>query len=164
MLPTEPAREGLLSRLELRVPPLAVVALAALAIWLLRDLGPGLLPERAWRRAVATLLAVAGLGTALAGLAHFRRARTTVNPRQPGQAARIVTSGIYRRSRNPMYLGMLLVLAACVAGFGSAASLLVLPAFVAWLTRFQIRPEERALSARFPDEFAAYCREVRRWL
>lgn len=150
--------------LELRVPPLVVVAVSAFAIWLLRDWGPGLLPDRAWRATVAVLLAVTGLGVALAGVRHFRRARTTVNPLRPEEATQMVTSGIYRFSRNPMYLGLLLVLAGCAVWCDSAASLLVLPLYVAYLTRFQIIPEERALAARFPQGYAEYRREVRRWL
>ena len=163
-MPIHPIPDAWLSRLELRVPPPVVVVAGALAMWLLRPEAPGPWPGRAWRVTTATVLAVAGCGVALAAVEHFRRARTTVNPLRPEKAARIVTSGIYGYSRNPMYLGMLLVLAACAAAYGGAASLLVLPAFVAYLTRFQIVPEERALQVRFPDEFADYCRRVRRWL
>lgn len=163
-MPTDPVPDTWLSRLELRVPPLVVVVAGALAIWLLRPSAPGPWPGRAGRVTTATALAVAGVGVALAAVVHFRRARTTVNPLRPEQVTQIVTSGIYGYSRNPMYLGMLLVLAACAAAYGGTASLLVLPAFFAYLTRFQIVPEERALAARFPEAFAAYCREVRRWL
>jgi protein-S-isoprenylcysteine O-methyltransferase Ste14 len=76
----------------------------------------------------------------------------------------MVTSGVYRHTRNPMYLGMLCLLGAWAAWLGNAAALLGLPAFVAYMNRFQIAPEERALAQRFGAAFDAYAARVRRWL
>lgn len=75
-----------------------------------------------------------------------------------------MTGGIYRHTRNPMYLGQALVLLGGMLWLGSAVALLVVPLFVGWITRFQILPEERVLSARFGADYAAFRREVRRWL
>jgi len=151
-------------RLELRFPPLVLVALFAAAIvaasvWmpLVRVPVPG-------HRAPAVLLVLAGLGVALAGVLAFRRARTTVNPMAPQRSTTVVRTGLYRLSRNPMYLGMALVLLG-LAAWGSALTGYALVAgFCGTLTRFQIKPEERALLQRFGPEFADYMAQVRRWI
>ena len=82
----------------------------------------------------------------------------------PEQASTLVTSGVYRFTRNPMYVGILLLLAAVAAHLGSVLALLGLPAFVFWIGRFQIAPEERALRAKFGSAYDDYTRAVRRWL
>jgi protein-S-isoprenylcysteine O-methyltransferase Ste14 len=140
-----------------------VVLLAAALMWGIARFGPRLPAGGTARGVVASLLLLAGIAVAIAGVLHFRRARTTVNPLRPEQATAMVTTGVYRWSRNPMYLGMLLVLAAWAAWLGSLLALAGLPLFVAYMARFQIVPEERALAARFPEEFARYAASVRRW-
>lgn len=142
---------------------MAVGLVTAALMWGIARFGPQLPVADTARGLVAVLLLAAGLAVAIAGVLHFRRARTTVNPLRPEQATSMVTNGVYRWSRNPMYLGMLLVLAAWAAWLGSLLALAGLPLFVAYMARFQIVPEERALAARFPDEFARYARSVRRW-
>lgn len=148
--------------LENRVPPPLVGLLAGAAMWGLA----GLLPrtEFALRVPLAILLAVAGVAIDLAGLVQFRRLRTTVNPLSPHKASALVRGGIYRRTRNPMYLGMAILLVSWAVFLGSPAALIVVPCFVAYLNRFQIEPEERALEERFGADFARYRSEVRRWL
>jgi protein-S-isoprenylcysteine O-methyltransferase Ste14 len=75
-----------------------------------------------------------------------------------------VTGGVFRWSRNPMYLGMLVALAGWAAYLANATAFLLLPAFVAYLNRFQIRPEEQALLARFGPPYSEYMATVRRWI
>ena len=82
----------------------------------------------------------------------------------PDRSAALVAGGIYRSSRNPMYLGFLLLLAAWACWLANPLALAGLPAFVLYLNRFQIAPEERALRARFGDAYDGYARAVRRWL
>jgi protein-S-isoprenylcysteine O-methyltransferase Ste14 len=94
----------------------------------------------------------------------FRRAQTTVNPLTPQATSSLVTTGIYRYSRNPMYVGLLFVLAGWGCYLANGLALLVLPLFVASMTRWQIIPEERFMAAKFGAEFEAYKRSVRRWL
>ena len=94
----------------------------------------------------------------------FLRARTTVTPLKPEKASTLVVSGLYRVSRNPMYLGMLILLIGWTLWLGNPASLLLLPVFVIYVTVFQIKPEEAALSEKFGSDFDAYRRRVRRWL
>ena len=116
------------------------------------------------RTVVALALAALGVGSAIAGVIAFRDRHTTVNPLTPSASSAIVTGGIYRVSRNPMYLGFLLVLAGWGVYLSNAGTALLLPAFVAYLTRYQIKPEERALLAKFGTEYAQYMSRVRRWL
>ena len=154
-----------MSKLELRVPPVLVVVACALIMWLIaRALGPSPLRTDA-RLAVAATFALLGIALALAGIREFRAARTTVNPLQPEQATAMVTGGVYRRTRNPMYLGMLCLLAAWGACLGRLTPFAVgLPAFVLYMNRFQIGPEERALERGFGPAFRDYAARVRRWI
>lgn len=100
----------------------------------------------------------------IAGVVEFRRANTTVNPHLPNNSAHIVTSGIYRITRNPMYLGMLFVLCAWAVYVSNATGVIFPALFALYITRFQIEPEERVLTAKFGEPYVTYLREVRRWL
>lgn len=151
-------------RLEHRVPPpIVAVCTAALmlaAAWLL----PALTFDVPFATLAAAAAGSAGVAVALAGVLQFLRARTTVNPLQPSAASALVIRGVYKWTRNPMYLGMALVLLGWAIYLSSLAALAVLPLFVAYLNRFQIGPEERALETRFGADFARYRDAVRRWL
>jgi protein-S-isoprenylcysteine O-methyltransferase Ste14 len=150
--------------LELRVPPLALVVLFAAAMGGVAYLTPGAHVPLPGRHVLALLLVAAGAGVAAAGVIAFRRHKTTVNPFTPDQSSSLVASGIYGVSRNPMYLGFLLALAGWGVYLANAVAVLGLPAFVAYMNRFQIGPEERALGQRFGPQFADYASRVRRWL
>jgi len=150
--------------LELRVPPPVVGGAVALLMWLAAGALPTLDFPLPSRRLLAAVLVALGLCSGLVAYFQFRAARTTVHPMKPQESSALVIRGIYRLTRNPMYLGMLLILGAWAAWLANAAALLLLPAFVAYLTRFQIAPEERALEVRFGAAFVAYRRAVRRWL
>ena len=150
--------------LELRVPP-PVVALAAVALmWAVAALLPAWrieLPAPGW---IGGACAALGFSIEAAGVVAFVRARTSPNPMRPDKARALVTGGPYRFSRNPMYLGWLPVLAGWAISLESPASLVVLQLFAAYLTRFQIVPEERVLRAKFGQAFDAYAARVPRWL
>ena len=150
--------------LEHRIPPplvaLGVAAgMVALARWW--PLARFELPS-AWLLGFA--VACVGGVISMAGARAFRRAGTTVNPLHPERASSVVTSGIYRYSRNPMYVGILFVLLGCFLAFGAVSAAIGLPAFVGYINRYQIAPEERILEARFGSEYASYRARVRRWL
>ena len=150
--------------LELKVPPVLLFVLLAAAMYgLARGLAMWTL-SLPGRVAVAVALAAAGVAIALAGVAEFRRSRTTVHPQHPEKASAVVTRGVYRWTRNPMYLGLLLALAGWSIFLANLAALAGLPLFVAYMNRFQIGPEERALSAKFGPAYASYLVSVRRWL
>jgi protein-S-isoprenylcysteine O-methyltransferase Ste14 len=153
-----------MTALELKIPPVALVAAFAVTMWFVATRIPSLAIDLPWRVPVAACLAGAGLVTSLAGVLVFHRARTTTNPTRPGAASVMVTSGIYRCSRNPMYLGFLLALVGWAAFLSHTLAFAGPPLFVACMNRFQILPEERALAAKFGPQFVAYRRSVRRWL
>lgn len=152
------------SWLELKIPPLLVLFIMAGAMLGVTYAAPALSFLVPGRTVVAFALAALGMGSAIAGVIAFRHRHTTVNPLTPSASSAIVTGGIYRMSRNPMYLGFLLVLAGWVVCLSNAGAALLLPAFVAYLTRYQIEPEERALLAKFGSQYAEYMSRVRRWV
>lgn len=144
-------------------PPLVALSCAAvvygLSVWL-----PQLTQDWPGRSLVAALVALCGLACDAAGIWAFRRHRTTVNPLSPHKASAVVQDGIYRFTRNPMYVGMALLLTAWSVWLGQPLGLLALALFMAYITRFQIQPEERALYAKFGADYTAYMARVRRWL
>ncbi len=153
-----------MSTLEHRIPPPAVAALVAAGMWSVAGYGPRLSYAPGPARWVGAALTVAGIGIALAGVVAFRRSRTTVNPLQPERASALVTGGVYRVTRNPMYVGMALLLVAWAVSLAAVLPFVGVVVFVLFITRFQIVPEERALVRLFGDEFATYAARVRRWL
>ncbi|WP_234399115.1 methyltransferase family protein [Pseudoalteromonas sp. T1lg75] len=148
----------------LKIPPLALLVIAALLMWLLTTLTPSLTFHIWGRFGFALALMLIGAVVAALGVLQFRLAQTTVDPRYPQQSTRLVSGGIYRISRNPMYLGFLLMLSGWALWLANLAAIPVLPLFVIYLNRFQIRPEEHFLRQKFEDEYSQYCRRVRRWL
>jgi protein-S-isoprenylcysteine O-methyltransferase Ste14 len=150
--------------LELKIPPPVVALLAGAAMWFAAGERVSLdLPFHV-RLGAFVLIALAGGATALAGDLEFRRARTTINPFKPENSSTLVTSGIYRFTRNPMYLGLTLVLLGWAVFLRSGWALPGPVIFVLYITRFQIIPEERVLSAKFEEAYTAYTKRVRRWL
>ncbi len=115
------------------------------------------------QRVVGLALAALGLGVAILAGVQMARARTTVNPLNPERTSSLVSSGVFGISRNPIYLGMLIILCGVAAWLANLVSALFLPLFVLVITVVQIKPEERALAALFGDDFAAYSARVNRW-
>jgi protein-S-isoprenylcysteine O-methyltransferase Ste14 len=149
--------------LELKVPPLALVLLFGALMWLASAYSAFAI-ALPWRSAFALIFCTVGFAIVLAGALAFRRAKTTVNPLTPEATTTIVTSEIYRFTRNPMYLGFLLVLVGWAMYLSNVLAFAILPLFVLYMNRFQIVPEERALCAKFSHTFTAYKCSVRRWL
>jgi protein-S-isoprenylcysteine O-methyltransferase Ste14 len=150
--------------LELRIPPLVVVGLTGVLMWLVGRATPQLALLYSGRIGLSVLLALLGVAVMVAGVLEFNKANTTVNPHLPTNSASVVTSGVYRFTRNPMYLGMLFVLLAWAAFLANAAAAILPLLFVIYVTRYQIRPEERVLAAKFGASYESYLRSVRRWL
>lgn len=150
--------------LDTRLPPPLLLALLGAAMWAIAAYVPGFTLRHSATDAVAVLLALAGIAMNVLPKLAFSRAGTTVNPLRPARATALVTHGLHRVSRNPMYVGQVLLLAAWALYLGHAIAALCVPLQVAWLTRFQILPEERALEARFGAAWRAYRARVPRWL
>jgi protein-S-isoprenylcysteine O-methyltransferase Ste14 len=150
--------------LEVRIPPPAVLlAFGAVMWWAARAL-PLLRIAAPARLAVAITIGALGILLSASGAIIFRRRGTTTNPMKPGKASSLVTGGIYRWTRNPMYLGLAIILLAWAIFLANLACLVALPAFTFYIYRFQIAPEERALEEKFGAEFSTYCRKVGRWI
>ena len=150
--------------LELRIPPVALAIATAVLMWFGAAHAPGFSLELPAKATVGAAFGLLGLIICTLGVVEFRRARTTVNPTRPQSASSLVTSGIYSHTRNPMYLGLLLLLGGWAVVVANLIAFLALPAFVLYLNQFQIKPEERALMSHFGDQFKAYCSRVRRWI
>lgn len=150
--------------LELKIPPLIVWLAIAAAMFGMDYFVPRLSFSLTGSSVIALAFVALGGILAFAGVIAFRDKRTTVNPLTPGAASSVVSHGVYQLSRNPMYLGFLLTLAGWAMHLSNAGAALLLPAFVAYMTQYQIKPEERALLANFGSEFAHYMTKVRRWL
>lgn len=150
--------------LELRFPPPLVGITIAAAMWVIASLPPIWPPPSFVRLSAGVILLVVGIAIGLSAVISFRRAQTTVNPLKPETSTSLVSSGIFARTRNPMYLGMLIGLLAWAVYLPSALALLGPAAFAFYITRFQIIPEERVLHSLFGSEFSKYSQRVRRWL
>lgn len=149
--------------LELKIPPLALMLLTGAVMWFVSTAAPSFVWQVPNAQAATFVFGVAGVIVAVMGVMSFRRAHTTVNPTTPQATSSLVSTGIYAHSRNPMYLGILLVLVAWAVFLANVLVFLPVVAFVAYVNRFQIKPEERTLEALFGDKFTAYKRRVRRW-
>jgi protein-S-isoprenylcysteine O-methyltransferase Ste14 len=150
--------------LELKIPPVAVaLSMASLmgAVARFLPVGDVQLPAS---NLLAITFAAAGVVTSGLGVMAFRRARTTVNPTTPGATSSLVRTGIYSLTRNPMYLGFLLILGGWTILLGNAFVFLFPPLFILYMNRFQIQPEERALAESFGPIFTGYAARVRRWI
>ncbi|HBT75761.1 MAG TPA: isoprenylcysteine carboxylmethyltransferase family protein [Planctomycetaceae bacterium] len=148
--------------LELKIPPPILVLLTVaimLGLWYCR-VCPLANP---WAIQVAALFAVVGITFGLPSMLRFRKTGT-IKPTHPEKATRLVVSGMYRFSRNPMYLGATSILLAIGIFLDDGLALLPVPLFAAYLNSFQIIPEERALEELFGDEYRDYKKRVRRWI
>lgn len=149
-----------MSALETRIPPPLVALILGTLAWALGGSAfdfPG--------RTVFAILALAlGLVFETFPALAFGKHGTTRLPWAPERTSSLVTSGLFRFSRNPMYVGQALLLAAWVLYLGTWPALAAVPAYVLYITRFQILPEERILAAKFGADFDSYRARVRRWV
>lgn len=146
------------------IPPPVLGLLIAGAMYVVArqvDVAPFAGPGQA---IIAAALVAIGLAIEGVSVAAFFRAKTTINPLAPARAEKLVIEGLYKFSRNPMYLGMLIMLAGVFAYLGEGLNALALALFVILINELQIKPEERALEAKFGEDYRAYRQRVRRWI
>ena len=153
-----------MNSLELKVPPVLVFALALAAMLVLPTLCDNCLMDGPLLKPIAALIATCGTFISFIAARHFRHHHTTLLPMRPHEATTLVNTGLFRHSRNPMYLGMAIILSATSIWLGDLASLIYVAAFIIYLTRFQVIPEERSLLKIFGADYQAYCQRVRRWI
>ena len=150
--------------MKLKIPPVVVLVVFAVLMMGVARLLPGLTWLVPGRLIIAIALAGLGGAISLAGVIAFRRHQTTLNPMAPAAAATIVSSGPYRFTRNPMYVGFVLGLTGWAVFLSNLGAVLLVLGCVMYLTQFQIKPEEQALLTKFGSPFLDYMASVRRWL
>ncbi len=153
-----------LSKLELKIPPPVYFLLFAAGMWYLARYVPLVYLLQAPFTYTGLVLILCTFLLDLSSLWAFLQAHTTVNPLRPSHTHTLVTHGLYRYTRNPMYLGLLLMLIGWGLFLGALSPFLILPAFVWVITRLQILPEERILQAKFGITYRDYRARVPRWL
>ncbi|OCH15631.1 MULTISPECIES: isoprenylcysteine carboxylmethyltransferase family protein [unclassified Aliivibrio] len=154
----------MLSKLELRIPPPLVMLLFMVTVFGFDKIMPFTLFYLPWLT-YASVISLVTLGGVIAlwGVKEFKNAKTTVNPLKPESSSSLVNSGIYQYTRNPMYLGLLLILLSAVIYSQHPLGLVSALGFVLYMNRFQIEPEEKMLVKLFGDEFVDYSNQVKRW-
>ena len=150
--------------LELKVPPVALFILVLVASYSsAQQLSTGAIGMPFKFIILGVGIALSGV-IGLAGIWEFRKQKTTVNPIKVETASTVVDSGIFGYTRNPMYLGLLILLFCFGYFFQNIFSVLLSFAFVIYMNQFQIKPEERALEQLFGAEYVDYKHKVRRWI
>ena len=145
-----------------KIPPPIVTLVFAALIYLSADLLPHLMFEG--QTFLSSIIAIFGLIILLLAVKEFVQFKTTINPLKPETSSVLVTSGIFKLSRNPMYLGMLLLIIGLWIKTGAVLGFILVASFIAYLNYFQIFPEEQAMKGLFSDKYKTYCQQVRRWL
>jgi protein-S-isoprenylcysteine O-methyltransferase Ste14 len=151
-------------KLDNKVPPPAVALLVAAMMWHLSTYEPALSLSAEMSEILILFLVIVGVSFDVCGLLAFRQLKTTINPMSPNKTSALVTGGIYRLSRNPMYVGLFLFLMAWAIQLSMLWPFIGPVLFVIYITRFQITPEERVMESKFGDEYSIYKNKVRRWL
>tara|TARA_R110002049_G_scaffold274753_6_gene452759 strand:+ start:1127 stop:1579 length:453 start_codon:yes stop_codon:yes gene_type:complete len=149
--------------MKLRIPPIVSMLIFGLGMYLLFKFLPFGYFDFYGRMLLAKILAGVIVFVLLASTFQFLKAKTTIDPLKPEKATILVTSGIYKYTRNPMYLAMLLLLLAWGLYLGNAFNILLAAGFVSFMNAYQIRIEEVVLSKKFGKEYTLYCKKVRRW-
>ena len=151
-------------QLDLKVPPDVVALVVAALMWLIAAVTPSLAVPSAHLVPAAVALLVVGLTLIVAARVGFARVGTTFSPVAPGRSECLVTTGVYRLTRNPMYLGTLIALLAFAVALSNAFAAVASALYAVYMNRFQIAPEERVLRERFGLAYEEYASRVRRWV
>ena len=150
--------------MKLIIPPPVQGLIFGTAMWFADKSFGALSYSLPGQKPVAYVLIGVGLLIELIAVGAFIKAKTTVNPLKPSSANRLVIEGLYRISRNPMYLGLAILLSGWLVWLSNPVNLVLLAAFIGYITLFQIKPEEAALRDKFGADYDAYCAKVRRWI
>ena len=148
--------------METKIPPPIVTLVFGLSIYFSREMFQAF--EARYSFYLGIFLLFLGLFILISAVRLFRKEKTTVNPLSPEQATKLVTDGIFKYSRNPMYLGMAFVLGSIAVFFNLIGGIILIALFCAYITKFQIIPEERAMRDLFSDDFDKYTKVTRRWI
>ena len=151
--------------MHLRIPPPIVALIGILLIFLSKDYILILYLHPHLQNTLSILFLIIGFMIIFSATKEFKKSETTVNPMKPETSTSLVTSGIFKYTRNPMYLGLTSILLASCFYFSSLLGIIVyVPLFILYITVFQIIPEEETMKGLFNDEYFNYCSKVRRWI
>ena len=150
--------------MKLLIPPPVQAIICAACMWGISTKLPGLSFSFSLQQSLAILICLMGIGMDLVSVGLFTRSKTTVSPFSPNKTTSLVITGIYKYTRNPMYLGMVLILTGLAVWLGNWACFAVVPGFVVFITKLQIIPEEEMLLEKFGEEYGEYMLRVRRWI
>ena len=145
-----------------KIPPPIVTLICGLAIYFSKTFFNKFFSYN--NNTISLFLLILGFTVFTLAVKAFNRQKTTVNPLEPRQASALVSSGIFKYSRNPMYLGMLIILLALSFKFNLVGGIVISLFFYLFITKFQILPEEEAMNELFGDEFTEYSSRTRRWI
>ncbi len=146
-----------------RIPPVLVMLFFGGFMYLLNRFLPFGGFDFFGRQELAIFLSVLAFFVVILAILQFVRAKTTIDPMGRRKTSRLVTNGVFRYTRNPMYLGMLLILLAFGLKLGNAFNTLLAAGFVYYMNHFQIKLEEKTLMELFGKQYRLYCKQTRRW-
>ena len=150
--------------MHLKIPPPIVALIGILLIFLSKDYILILYLHPHLQNTLSLLFLIFGFVIIFLATKEFKKSETTVNPMKPETSTRLVTSGVFKYTRNPMYLGLASILLASCFYFSSLLGIIIyVPLFIFYITVFQIIPEEESMKSLFNDEYLDYCSKVRRW-
>ena len=154
----------MMKALELKIPPPGYALIIGFLMWSLNHYFPvAHWIANPWNKAGLVLIVMA-FSIDLSSLFLFFKKHTTPNPFRPENTTGLVTSGLYKYTRNPMYVGLLIILTGYTVWLGSVTPFFLLPLFFWLITNMQIKPEERILEEKFGQEYLDYKKLVRRWV
>ncbi len=149
--------------MKLKIPPVLQFIIFSILMWIVTKVTTiHFTFER--QKFISFFLFLIGIFINLTALYPFSKAKTTVNPLDPSVTSKLVVVGIYKYSRNPMYLGMLIGLMGGCILLGNYINITILVLFIWYISTFQIKPEEKILTTLFGEEYTLYCKKVRRWI
>ncbi|MDO4897227.1 MAG: isoprenylcysteine carboxylmethyltransferase family protein [Moraxella sp.] len=147
--------------MKLKIPPVVVTMVFALLMWAVSNIDL-MFGFKSFSLAILSILL--GVLVIILGVLEFKKAKVTLNPLDPEQSQNIVSAGIYQYTRNPMYLGMALILVGVAFYFGGILLWFFVGGFLIYMTYFQIMPEEEILTKNFGKTYLNYKQKVRRWI
>ena len=151
--------------MHLKIPPPIVALIGILLIFLSKDYILILYLHPHLQNTLSLLFLIFGFVIIFLATKEFKKSETTVNPMKPETSTRLVTSGVFKYTRNPMYLGLASILLASCFYFSSLLGIIIyVPLFIFYITVFQIIPEEESMKSLYNDEYLDYCSKVRRWI
>jgi len=154
----------MMKQIQNKIPPPVIAFISGLLMWFLSVHFPIKMFDGAVYFYSGITFVFMGLYLDITSLFEFRKSKTTVNPISPEKATNLVVDGFYQYTRNPMYLGLLLILTGTALAFAALSASFMLPIFVIAMNELQIKPEEIALEKLFSSQYTSYKQKVRRWL